>query len=92
MKTTTALDVSVEPVLGVGNHETEFVPVVRSGAWADIGLRPTMEDVFLCVDDFMSDYGLKNLIDEPSAFYGVFSFQLLLLVCTDLYGCGSDVW
>ncbi|KAK9207993.1 hypothetical protein WN944_000344 [Citrus x changshan-huyou] len=72
VKTTTALDVSVEPVLGVGNHEAEFVPVVRSGAWADIGLRPTMEDVFLCVDDFMSDYGLKNLIDEPSAFYGMF--------------------
>lgn len=71
VKTMTTLDVSVEPVLAVENHETEFVPVVRSGAWADIGLRTTMEDVFLCVDDFMSDYGLKNL-DEPSAFYGMF--------------------
>lgn len=87
----TTLDVSVEPVLAVENHETEFVPVVRSGAWADIGLRTTMEDVFLCVDDFMSDYGLKNL-DEPSAFYGVSSFPLFLHVCIDLYGCGSDMW
>ncbi|KAL5783182.1 hypothetical protein ACOSP7_008211 [Xanthoceras sorbifolium] len=69
---TKAPDVSTEPVLGVENLETEFIPIVRSGAWADIGLRTSMEDVYLCVDNFMHDYRLENSIAEPSAFYGVF--------------------
>ncbi|KAI9192891.1 hypothetical protein LWI28_029012 [Acer negundo] len=69
---TKALDISVEPVLAVENHETEFIPIVRSGAWADKGVRTSMEDVYLCVDNFMDDYGIENLTAEPSAFYGVF--------------------
>ncbi|KAJ8751779.1 hypothetical protein K2173_025965 [Erythroxylum novogranatense] len=53
--------------------DSAFTPVIRSGAWADIGFRPSMEDVFLCVDNFMTDYGIKNtVIDGPNAFYGVF--------------------
>ncbi|KAJ0029986.1 hypothetical protein Pint_12722 [Pistacia integerrima] len=71
MKTKT-VDISVEPVVGEENHETEFIPIVRSGAWADIGIRTSMEDVFLCVDNFMFNYGLKNSTDGPSAFYGMF--------------------
>ncbi|KAK2661074.1 hypothetical protein Ddye_007607 [Dipteronia dyeriana] len=69
---TKALDISVEPVLAVENHETEFIPIVRSGAWADMGVRRSMEDVYLCVDNFMDDYGIENFTAEPSAFYGVF--------------------
>lgn len=80
----TALDVSVEPVLGVENNEMEFIPVIRSGAWSDIGIRTTMEDVFLCVDNFVRD-GLNSLTDGPSAFYGVY----FLLMCIDFYGFGS---
>lgn len=49
-----------------------FLPKLRSGACADIGIRPSMEDVYVCVDNFMPHYGLKNQIDGPSAFYGVF--------------------
>lgn len=72
-----APDVSVEPMLGVENHETEFILVVRSGAWADIGFRSSMEDVYLCVDNFMHEYRVENFTAEPSAFYGVyFSSQL----------------
>ncbi|KAL7166201.1 hypothetical protein ACSBR2_036979 [Camellia fascicularis] len=64
--------ISVEPRLGVDVHETEFIPLLRSGAWADVGFRSSMEDVYLCVDNFMRDYGVKNINDGPNAFYGVF--------------------
>lgn len=70
MKTKT-VDISIEPVVGEENHETEFIPVVRSGGYASIGIRTSMEDVFLCVDNFLFDYGLKNFTEGPSAFYGV---------------------
>lgn len=72
-------DISTENGLGVDDSEKQFIPVVRSGAWADIGFRPSMEDVYLCVDNFMHDYGLENVIDGPSAFYGVCIFSLLFL-------------
>ncbi|XVE63545.1 hypothetical protein DITRI_Ditri07aG0028600 [Diplodiscus trichospermus] len=67
-----ALDISVENGHVMENHGAEFIPIVRSGAWADIGFRTSMEDVYLCVDDFMHDYAVKNFADGPSAFYGVF--------------------
>lgn len=70
MKTT--LDISVEPELVVEDRIADFIPIVRSGAWADIGFRTSMEDVYICIDNFMSDYGIKNAIDGPNAFYGVF--------------------
>ncbi|XVE71626.1 hypothetical protein DITRI_Ditri10aG0166200 [Diplodiscus trichospermus] len=66
------LDVAAENGHDVENQGAEFTLIVRSGAWADIGFRPSMEDVYLCVDDFMHDYGLKNFVDGPNAFYGVF--------------------
>lgn len=69
---TKKLDISVKPNLGAENHDADFVPIVRSGAWADIGFRSSMEDVYICADNFMSDYGLKNATDGPNAFYGVF--------------------
>ncbi|KAK9273628.1 hypothetical protein L1049_018438 [Liquidambar formosana] len=65
-------DISVESELGMEDCESKFIPIVRSGAWADIGFRQSMEDVYVCVDNFMHDYGLKNSTDGPNAFYGVF--------------------
>ena len=81
MKTT---ENPVEPGLSVDDHETDFVPILRSGAWTDIGFRKTMEDVHVCVDNFMSEYGFNNLSEEPKAFYGVFhfSYYLLLHICS----------
>ncbi|GAB2275549.1 hypothetical protein Dimus_010306 [Dionaea muscipula] len=58
--------------LSVADCDIEFLPVVRSGAWADIGFRTTMEDVYVCLDDCMHHYGLKNICEGPKAFYGVF--------------------
>ncbi|CBI20977.3 hypothetical protein VitviT2T_004740 [Vitis vinifera] len=69
MKTT---ENSVESGLSVEDHETDFIPIVRSGAWTDVGFRKSMEDVYVCVDNFTSEYGFKNLNEEPNAFYGVF--------------------
>ncbi|GMI92845.1 DNA-binding protein phosphatase 1 [Hibiscus trionum] len=63
-----ALDIAVGNGHGAENLGAEFIPIVRSGAWADIGIRTSMEDVYLCVDD----YGVKNFADGPNAFYGVF--------------------
>lgn len=69
MKTT---ENSVASGLSVEDHETDFIPIVRSGAWTDVGFRKSMEDVYVCVDNFTSEYGFKNLNEEPNAFYGVF--------------------
>lgn len=52
--------------------ESEFIPIVRSGGWADIGFRRSMEDTYVCCDNIKHEYGLKNFGEGPSAFYGVF--------------------
>ncbi|KAI3875045.1 hypothetical protein MKW98_019618 [Papaver atlanticum] len=66
-------DVSFGPPVVGELYETEFIPIVRSGAWTDIGFRPNMEDAYICVDDFVNDYGIKNFFGKgPGAFYGVF--------------------
>ncbi|XP_059658073.1 probable protein phosphatase 2C 22 isoform X2 [Cornus florida] len=69
---TKTLDISIETEPQVENCETEFIPILRSGAWTDIGFRSTMEDVYVCADNFMHDYGVKNFNEGPSAFYGIF--------------------
>ncbi|KAI6680124.1 hypothetical protein NL676_034005 [Syzygium grande] len=65
-------DIADDPMSGVWSCESEFLPVIRSGACADIGYRTSMEDAYVCVDDFVRDYGLTNMADGPNAFYGVF--------------------
>ena len=74
----TKSDVSAESGLCLEDHGSEFIPIIRSGAWTDIGFRTRMEDVYVCIDNFMDDYGLKSFTDRPSAFYGVFSSHPLL--------------
>lgn len=71
VKTNTS-EMSVEPRACGEDPDIEFVPILRSGAWADIGFRSSMEDVYVCADNLMQDYGVKNCDTEPSAFYGVF--------------------
>lgn len=71
VKTRTS-DISVESEL---DHNSDFIPIVRSGAWKDIGFRPSMEDVYICIDDFGSDCGLGNVVNGPNAFYGVIFFS-----------------
>ncbi|KAL5975210.1 hypothetical protein ACLOJK_031889 [Asimina triloba] len=66
------LDDSVESGKDGEGGETEFIPIVRSGGWADIGFRQSMEDEYVCLDNFMREYGFSDITEEPNAFYGVF--------------------
>ncbi|GFP96041.1 probable protein phosphatase 2c 22 [Phtheirospermum japonicum] len=65
-------DISIEQRLSEDDSTTEYTPLLRSGAWADIGSRSSMEDVYVCADNLMHDYGLDISNSRPSAFYGVF--------------------
>ncbi|KAE9586978.1 putative protein-serine/threonine phosphatase [Lupinus albus] len=65
-------DVYAEPGCIIEDCQSDFLPELRSGAYADIGFRSTMEDVYICADNFMQNSALKNHIDGPSAFYAVF--------------------
>ncbi|CAN8253928.1 unnamed protein product [Cochlearia groenlandica] len=46
-----------------------YVPIIRSGSYADIGPKKYMEDEHICVDDLSSQVGE---LPKPSAFYAVF--------------------
>ncbi|CAA0840699.1 Probable protein phosphatase 2C 22 [Striga hermonthica] len=65
-------DIPINPRLGEDDRITEYMPLLRSGAWADIGSRSSMEDVYVCADNLTHDYGLHISNGNPSAFYGVF--------------------
>ncbi|CAL1388196.1 unnamed protein product [Linum trigynum] len=69
---TSAFDISVESEVSIRTHLPDYTPIVRSGAFSDIGFRSRMEDVYACIDDFTIDNGLRHDIDGPNAFYGVF--------------------
>ncbi|XP_071693471.1 probable protein phosphatase 2C 22 [Rutidosis leptorrhynchoides] len=65
-------EASVEPIVNREDCKPEFIPLLRSGAWSDIGIRGTMEDVYICADSYVHDYGGKNPVEGPAAFYAVF--------------------
>ncbi|CDY37787.1 BnaC04g00380D [Brassica napus] len=48
------------------------VPVIRSGSYADIGPRRSMEDEHICIDDLSSRVASLHDLPKPSAFYAVF--------------------
>ncbi|PKI65926.1 hypothetical protein CRG98_013675 [Punica granatum] len=47
-------DVSIEPIIAIEFFESEFFPIIRSEAWANIGFWSSTEDVCVCVDNFIS--------------------------------------
>ncbi|CAM8889793.1 unnamed protein product [Rhodiola kirilowii] len=65
-------ETSLETSLVLEECASDFTPSIRSGAWADVGTRKTMEDVYVCLDNFMCAYGLQNSTNGPNAFYGLF--------------------
>lgn len=67
-----AVDTSEEVEKTREDCDVEFTPIVRSGGLAEIGFRQSMEDAYVRFDNFMHDYGLKNVGEGPNAFYGVF--------------------
>jgi len=76
---TKILDAPAEPEKSRENCNSEFLPIVRSGGWAAIGFRRSMEDVYVCCDNFMHEYGLMELGEGPSAFYGVCFIENIFL-------------
>lgn len=48
-----------------------YVPVIRSGSYADIGPRRSMEDEHICIDDLSSRVESLHELPKPSAFYAV---------------------
>ncbi|CAI0416837.1 unnamed protein product [Linum tenue] len=69
---TSAFEISLQSEVSIRTHGPDYIPIVRSGAFSDIGFRPRMEDVYTCIDDFTIDYGLGHDTDGPNALYGVF--------------------
>ncbi|KAG8072779.1 hypothetical protein GUJ93_ZPchr0006g45797 [Zizania palustris] len=51
---------------------SNFVPVIRSGDWSDIGGRDYMEDAHVCISDLAKNFGHNTVDDEIISFYGVF--------------------
>eukprot|EP01018_Ginkgo_biloba_P015531 Gb_16142 [translate_table: standard] len=49
-----------------------FIPVLRSGSWAEIGPKIYMEDEHICIDDLVKHLGPPFECPFPGAFYGVF--------------------
>ncbi|XP_020705140.1 probable protein phosphatase 2C 22 [Dendrobium catenatum] len=64
--------IPIEPEVSGKKCEKEYIPIVRSGAYVDIGFRQNMEDTYVCCDNVTDEYCLKNTGDGPNAFYGVF--------------------
>lgn len=66
---------SLANVAVIKNREsvaTDFMPVLRSGFWSDIGGRENMEDAHVCIPDLAKPYGQSSFVQSPVAFYGVF--------------------
>ncbi|XP_051151205.1 probable protein phosphatase 2C 22 isoform X2 [Andrographis paniculata] len=66
-------EVSIETNLNghSSGAKSKYIPLLRSGAWADIGSRSRMEDAYVCVDNLMRDYG-SNIRNDSCAFYAIF--------------------
>ncbi|KAJ8437119.1 hypothetical protein Cgig2_016862 [Carnegiea gigantea] len=53
------------------NASPDFLPILRSGEWADIGGRDYMEDTHVCIADLAKKFGCGTGGDEAISFYGV---------------------
>ncbi|CAM6096296.1 unnamed protein product [Calypogeia fissa] len=55
-----------------GASNGDYFPMIRSGGWMDIGIRSSMEDTHLRIDDLVEHAGSLLISEGPGAFYGVF--------------------
>ncbi|CAD5189276.1 unnamed protein product [Musa acuminata subsp. malaccensis] len=53
-------------------ESVDFVPVIRSGEWSDIGGRDRMEDTHVCISDLAKKFGYHSTDESVISFYGVF--------------------
>lgn len=51
--------------------QSNFLPIFRSGSWAEMGPKQYMEDEHICIDNLMEHLGEDARFPSPGAFYGV---------------------
>lgn len=64
---------------------SNFLPVLRSGDWSDIGGRVDMEDTHICIADLAKNFGLNILGEDAISFYGVSSLTSLTIIYVTLW-------
>lgn len=52
--------------------QSNFIPVLRSGDWSDIGQKPYMEDAHICIPNLAEKFGDQVPGKEIVSLYGVF--------------------
>ena len=73
--------ISEESAISDKTHvSNNFLPVLRSGVWSDIGGRPDMEDTHVCIPDLARSFGYAAHAEEAMSFYGVNSLNSPLLL------------
>ena len=55
----------------IADKKPNFVPVLRSGEWSDIGRRSYMEDTHICIGDLAKKSNHNAVGEEAVSFYGV---------------------
>lgn len=68
-----------------------FLPILRSGEWSDIGGRPDMEDTHICIPDLTTNFGYAARGEEAISFYGVSSNINSLLSLIFAFGLKIDI-
>ncbi|KAI4335040.1 hypothetical protein L6164_013724 [Bauhinia variegata] len=63
-------EIMKDPILETS--ATKFLPNIRSGSYAEIGPRGSMDDEHIRIDDLAAHLGFVFKCPMPSAFYGVF--------------------
>jgi len=63
---------SLIPKPSIENGREQFIPIIRSGSFTDIGRRGCMEDEHICIDDLSKHLGTMFEGPKPNAFYGVY--------------------
>lgn len=66
----TCSEIIKDPILETST--TKFIPNVRSGSYAEIGPRDSMDDEHIRIDDLAAHLGFLFKYPIPSAFYAVF--------------------
>lgn len=72
LSTSFPMDSIGENAVATYEKQNNFIPVLRSGDWSDIGNRTYMEDAHICIPNLAQNYGDKLHGKEIVSFYGVF--------------------
>ncbi|KAL4589857.1 hypothetical protein LXL04_002768 [Taraxacum kok-saghyz] len=72
LSTSFPMDSIEENVVVRREKQSNFIPVLRSGDWSDIGNRPYMEDTHICIPNLAQNVGDIVPRKEIVSLYGVF--------------------